>query len=185
MLIRASIAGSGTTAVALRAILYYLCRNPNVCEKLRAEISSAQAAGKISTPITYTESSKLPYLAAVINETLRIHSSTGFILERIVPKGGANISDMYIPEGTVVGINTWGMQLFLLHFDITASSPVKHAVLHQNKNIFGQDASAYRPERWIDSSPDQLKEMKRCMIVVCNLHAPHGPIPFAYYTILS
>lgn len=52
----------------------------------------------------------MEYLSAVINETLRIHPSTGFILERIVPSGGATISDVYLPEGTVVGLNTWGKQ---------------------------------------------------------------------------
>ncbi|MCJ1466156.1 hypothetical protein MMC07_004775 [Pseudocyphellaria aurata] len=138
------IAGSGTTSVALRAVLYYLCRNPMAYKKLKDEILDSEAASEISKPITYAEASKLEYLSAVINETLRVHASTGFILERMVPKGGATISDVYLPEGTVVGLNTW--------------------VLHHDKTIFGEDADVYRPERWIESSPDQLKEMKRCMI---------------------
>ena len=79
--------------------------------KLRDEVLKAEAASEISKPITYAEASQLEYLSAVINETLRIHASTGFILERVVPKGGATISDVYLPEDTVVGINTWGKHL--------------------------------------------------------------------------
>lgn len=105
-----SIAGSGTTSVALRAVLYYLCRNPSAYTKLRNEILKAEEGSEISKPITYAEASKLEYLSAVINETLRIHPSTGFILERIVPDGGATISGTYLPQGTVVGLNTWGKQ---------------------------------------------------------------------------
>lgn len=110
-----SIAGSGTTSVALRAILYYLCRNPVAYRKLRREVLDAEAGRKISKPITYAESLQLEYLSAVINETLRVHPSTGFILERIVPRGGATISDVYLPEGTIVGVNTWGKHFLSVH----------------------------------------------------------------------
>jgi cytochrome P450 len=41
--------------------------------------------------------------------------------------------------GTVVGINTW--------------------TAHYNTAVFCADASTFRPERWLDSSPDQLKQM--------------------------
>ena len=70
----------------------------------------------------------------------------GLILERHVPTGGDHISGIHLPEGTVVGINAW--------------------VLHQNKAIFGEDADRFRPERWIDSDPEQLKEMRRNLVTV-------------------
>lgn len=70
----------------------------------------------------------------------------GLILERHVPTGGDHISGIHLPEGTVVGINAW--------------------VLHQNKVVFGKDASCFRPERWLDSRPEQLKEMRRSLFTV-------------------
>ncbi|KAB2575281.1 Pisatin demethylase [Lasiodiplodia theobromae] len=72
---------------------------------------------------------------AVIKEALRIHPATGLPLSRVVPKGGATISGHFFPEGTVVGVNTW--------------------VAHYNKQVFGQDAHEFRPERWLVSKEAQ------------------------------
>jgi Cytochrome P450 len=57
-----SITGSDTTATTLCAILYYLCKNPSAYRKLQAEVLDAEAGGRISNPITYTEAVKLVYL---------------------------------------------------------------------------------------------------------------------------
>ena len=84
--------------------------------------------------------------SAVIDEAFRIHPPVGLILERYVPAGGETISGIHLPEGTVVGINAW--------------------VLHQNKDIFGKDAHQFRPERWIESDPEQLKRMRRNLFTV-------------------
>lgn len=57
-----SLAGSDTTAVALRAIFYHLIKNPDKYLKLQQEIDDAQVNGKLSEYITFEESQKLPYL---------------------------------------------------------------------------------------------------------------------------
>jgi len=44
-------------------------------------------------------------------------------------------------------------------------------MLHHSKDIFGDDADVYRPERWIDSLPEQLREMKRYMVAVHAFHS--------------
>lgn len=134
-------AGHDALAISMRTILYYLCRYPEPCSTLSHEIRTADASGLLSPIATYAEAISLPYLVAVINEAFRIHPAVGLILERYVPSGGETISGVHIPEGTIVGINAW--------------------VLHQNKEIFGEDAQCFRPERWIESSPGQLKEMRR------------------------
>ncbi|KFX94972.1 hypothetical protein V490_04061 [Pseudogymnoascus sp. VKM F-3557] len=142
------IAGSDSTAIGLRAILYFLCRTPKSYKRLQAEVDGAFDTGALTTPVKYADGSKLPYLNAVVTEALRAHAATGFVLEREVPEGGVTIAGEYIPAGTIVGINSW--------------------VMHANKSVYGEDAESFRPERWLDEEnegeafEERLREMKRC-----------------------
>lgn len=92
-------AGSDTTAISLSAILYNLCRHPDILDELRTEIDISAQSGFISDPITFQEAQQLPYLQAVIKESLRIHPATGFTMPRLVPKGGCMIAGYHFPEG--------------------------------------------------------------------------------------
>ncbi|KAL2837836.1 cytochrome P450 [Aspergillus pseudoustus] len=81
-------AGSDTTAIALRAILYFLLRHPRIMDKVVGEIDEADRQGYLTSPISYRElTTYLPYLCAFIKEAMRLHPSVGLILERHVPKG--------------------------------------------------------------------------------------------------
>lgn len=92
-------AGSDTTALSLSTVVYHLARNPEKLKKMRQELHQFVNGGLVSTPITYQESQKLPYLQAVIKEALRIHPATGQILARMVPEGGATFCGVYFPAG--------------------------------------------------------------------------------------
>lgn len=100
-------AGSDTTAIALRAMVYFLCKHPRCMQNLVAEIDSADAAGNLSTPIQYKEAEKLAYLHGVMKEAMRLHPSVGLLLERHVPPQGVEIDGHFLRGGTVVGINPW------------------------------------------------------------------------------
>ncbi|KAF7128513.1 hypothetical protein CNMCM5793_003301 [Aspergillus hiratsukae] len=136
-------AGSDTTSITLNAIFYYLLRNEQVLRRLQAEIDEAIQSGQASDPITFTQAQRLPYLQAVIKEAMRMHPATGLPMWRVVPEGGAVLSGMAFPAGTVVGINSW--------------------VAHYNTTVFGEDAALFRPERWLKphSSPEQLSSMEK------------------------
>jgi cytochrome P450 len=136
-------AGSDTTAIALRAIIYFLCRHPSAMAKTVEEIDNADKQGVLSQPISYKETtSSLPYLAAVVKEAMRLHPSVGFLMERHTPPQGATICGQHIPGGTIVGINPW--------------------VTGRNEDIF-PDPEAFRPERWLESSEGQLREMENLL----------------------
>ena len=134
-------AGSDTTAASLRAIFYYLCRNEDAHRKLLNEIDEADRNGELSDPVTFAEAQNLKYFQAVIKEALRMHPAVGLLLERIVPQGGADFGGVWLPEGTVVGMNPW-----------TAS---------RDKSTYGADANEFKPERWLEADETQLKIMDR------------------------
>lgn len=134
-------AGSDTTAIALRAVFYNLLKSPAKMQKLVKEIDDAAAAGLLSSPISFKDSTKnLPYMQAVLKEGLRIHPSVGLLLERHVPAGGAVICGKPIPEGTIVGINAW--------------------VTQHDPEVF-PNPDQFEPERWLDASEEQLKMMEQ------------------------
>ena len=86
------------------------------------------------------------YRSAVILEALRIHPSTGLILERLVPKEGVVLHGKHIVEGTIIGVNCW--------------------VMNRDQGIFGDDAESFRPERWIDNEPQVISRMRRNLFTV-------------------
>lgn len=138
-------AGSDTTAIALRAVLYYLIRNPDKMAKVVSEIDTADKEGKLGEIISYRESqTHLPYFGAALKEAMRLHPSVGLILERCVPKGGTIICGQHIPGGTIVGINAW--------------------VLHRDPGVF-ENPNAFIPERWLDSPPEKLSQMEKSFFV--------------------
>ena len=139
-------AGSDTTAISLRAIFYYICRTPSAHRKLLAEIDQADRDGRLSDPVTFAEAQELKYFQAVVKEALRMHPAVGFLLERVVPRGGAEVGGTWLAGGTVVGINPW--------------------VVARDKEVYGEDSEEFRPERWLTASEQQLKAMERNNLAV-------------------
>lgn len=122
-------AGSDTTAISTRAIIYFLLKNAEAKQKLIDEIDGLRKQGKLSNPVRLDEADNMPYLQAVMYEAMRLHPVVGMSLPRVVPEGGAQIAGKYLPAGTVVGANPW--------------------VMHRNKEVYGDDVEAFRPERWM------------------------------------
>ncbi|KAF5015492.1 hypothetical protein F66182_13162, partial [Fusarium sp. NRRL 66182] len=103
-------AGSDTTAISLRAILYYTLKNRKCMTKLNEELTTVLREHRISLPVTWKQSQEeLPYLDAVIKEALRLHPAVGLLLERVVPTGGLQLPNggPFLPAGTIVGTNPW------------------------------------------------------------------------------
>lgn len=95
--------------------------------------------GHDDDPVADSEQVKhLPYLEAVINEALRIHSTSAIGLPRLVPEGGLNVLGKYFPEGTVLSVPSY--------------------TIHRNKEVWGEDADAFRPERWFERDPAALQK---------------------------
>jgi cytochrome P450 len=90
------IAGSETTATLLSGCIYLLLRNPDKLKKLREELL---AEFKSVNDITILRVNRLPYLFAVIEESLRVYPPVPVSLPRVVPPEGASISGYWVPGG--------------------------------------------------------------------------------------
>ncbi|KAK4980787.1 hypothetical protein LTR66_010359 [Elasticomyces elasticus] len=99
-------AGSDTTAISIRAIIYYLLKNPECKMKLFEEIDAWRKAGKLSDPVKLQEADSMPYLQAVMYEALRLHPAVGMSLPRVVPEGGTRIAGSFLPTGIVCKLTT-------------------------------------------------------------------------------
>jgi cytochrome P450 len=120
-------------------------KNPESLAKAHAEIDAAFAEGSLSSPIRYSETTtKLPYICACIKEAMRMHPSVALSMQRHSPKGGIELAGKFIPAGYRIGMNP--------------------AVVHFEKNAFGQDADQFKPERWL-VSPEHWKAMDKCLLV--------------------
>lgn len=140
------IAGSDTTATALRAIMLYLLSHPRVYTKLQAEIDGKVREGGFEGIIPDREVRRLPYLQAVIKEGMRMHPPITDSVPKRVPDRGdevvINDKPVFLPGGTHISYAAWP--------------------LHHSEAIFGNDAGVFRPERWILEQDDKKKfEMNR------------------------
>lgn len=128
------IAGSDTTSNTSCALLYWLLRTPHVLPKLRAELDAAIPAG--TRVPAHDDVQACVYLGHVINETLRIHSTSSMGLPREVPPGpGVVLHGHHFPPGTVLSVPAY--------------------TIHHSRAIWGDDAAAFRPERWEALTPRQ------------------------------
>lgn len=129
------IAGRDTTASTMSFMIYYLASNPEVLKKLRTAILEDFGTLDEGRLITYEMLRRSHYLNHVINEVLRLAPIVPFNLRTAVrdttlPRGGGPNGDqsVFVPKGMVVAYSVYVMQ--------------------RDKNIWGEDAGKFDPERW-------------------------------------
>jgi len=133
---KSRLAGSDTTAGALRITLPYVITSPRVYNTLLAELSTSP----LSNPVKDSEARKLPYLQAVIREGLRMCPPAAGHAYRLVPDDGDTLCGYHVPAGTKVGYNLQGMM--------------------EDPKIWGEDAKLFRPERWLKGTPEDIRKME-------------------------
>ncbi|KAH9931654.1 cytochrome P450 [Epithele typhae] len=141
------LAGMDTTSNALSRILLLLAGHPDVQDKLRKELVEAQGADR--SDLSYEDLVKLPYLDAVCRETLRLHApvpitgrmaSTDTAIPLAQPlraRDGRPVHELAVSRGTLVLLN------------LQASNV--------DRALWGDDAAAWRPERWLAALPAALE----------------------------
>ncbi|QDS73397.1 hypothetical protein FKW77_007765 [Venturia effusa] len=118
-------AGNDTASTCIAAVFFYILHDSRVLAKLVFEISSTFTDVE---DICSNRLKELPYLRAVIDESLRLSPPIpGQLTRRILP-GGARIEGVQYPAGIVVGVSAY--------------------VLHHDEKYFS-DVTSFIPERWI------------------------------------
>ncbi|GJE85445.1 cytochrome P450 [Phanerochaete sordida] len=147
-------AGFETTTYAVSRILCVLASHPEAQARIRTEVKAAKekylAEGRSSAAtwqdvsLSYDDLMALPYLDAVIRETLRVYppSSVHFrvaLQDTTLPLqypvksiDGKPITSIPVEKGTQILVS------------IIASN--------HNKDIWGADASEWKPERWLKTA---------------------------------
>jgi cytochrome P450 len=95
------VAGHETTATTLAWALYHLAANPAVQQRLFEELSGSFPEGVMDPD----RGGKLPYLTAVVNETLRLTPIAVSIVRRL--REAVTIAGHDLPAGTNVGASIY------------------------------------------------------------------------------
>ncbi|KAJ7499889.1 cytochrome P450 [Mycena latifolia] len=127
------------TAVALSWLLVELAKNPMIQDKLRNELLHVNAE------LTHNEIVNLPYLHAVVYETLRLHPPMGDATrvaakDDVIPlsspvtaRAGGTVTNIHVAKGTVISV------------------PIRHVNI--SEAFWGPGSSTFNPERyWQDES---------------------------------
>ncbi|KAJ7800982.1 cytochrome P450, partial [Mycena olivaceomarginata] len=90
------------------------------------------------------------YLDACINEGLRILSTSGLGLPRVVPQGMNVHYSQNLPFLKLISDDPGGLAVCGRFFPAGSVVGVPSYTIHRDPEIWGIDPDVYRPERWFD-----------------------------------
>ncbi|KAJ7187242.1 fatty acid hydroxylase [Mycena filopes] len=125
------IAGHETSSGMLSFMVYFLLKNPEKMRKLRAQVDEVLG----DRPAQYEDFAKLPYLIAVMRETLRLTPTAP--IRATTPIEDTTVGGKYHVKK--------GAPLVLLLFQI-----------HRDPAVWGDDAEEFKPERMLDGKFEAL-----------------------------
>ncbi|KAJ3479121.1 hypothetical protein NLI96_g9286 [Meripilus lineatus] len=133
------IAGHETSASAVTWCLFALSINVNIQDKLRKELRAVST----ETP-TMDELMALPYLDCVLRETLRLYPPVATSARQAMKDDVIPLNKPYV--------DTQGNISDSIQIRAGDHIIIPIAAINQMKEIWGDDAEEFRPERW-DSPP--------------------------------
>jgi len=134
------VAGHETTSNGTTWALYALSLRPDIQSKLREELYTVSTDNP-----SMDELNALPYLDAVVRETLRIHSPVPGTIR-------AAVKDDVIPVGTPF-VDETGRVRDSIPVQKGQSLLIPILAINRSTEIWGPDAREFKPERW-ESVPE-------------------------------
>ncbi|KAF9258808.1 cytochrome P450 [Marasmius fiardii PR-910] len=129
------IAATDTTANACMNGTFHLLTNPEILIKLRKELDEAWKDAE--EDMKYEQMEQLPYLGAVIKESLRLSCGVSAPAPRRVGDQEVTIGGCVVPPGTIVGCASY--------------------IVHSNPTLF-PEPDKFIPERWLGKNGRQLEK---------------------------
>ncbi|KAI1108679.1 cytochrome P450 [Nemania sp. NC0429] len=125
------IAGHETTSGTLSFTFYRLLKNPECYRKVQKEVDEVVGKG----PITVEHLSKMPYITAVLRETLRLDSPIGIFVV-------TSLEDQLLAET----------------YPVSKGEPCAVYLVrsHLDPAVWGEDALEFKPERMLDEPFNKL-----------------------------
>ncbi|KAF5642512.1 pisatin demethylase cytochrome P450 [Fusarium tjaetaba] len=127
------IAGSDTTSSSTTCLLHNLVLHPDVLAKLQAEIDEYK---NTHDEYDLVSLSKLQYLQACIDESLRLYPVVPSGVPRMTPPEGMQLDDVYIPGDTIIHSPSYTM--------------------YRDERCF-EKPNEFIPERWT-TKPELIKD---------------------------
>ncbi|EJD02378.1 high nitrogen upregulated cytochrome P450 monooxygenase 2 [Fomitiporia mediterranea MF3/22] len=154
----AMVAGADTTSTVLDGLFFRILSNTAIFTKLRQEVDSEFPLGE-GEPFDAVKLAAMPFLNAVINETLRLQAPLSTSLQRspIENSGGKLVAGRFIPESTAIYIPSYA--------------------LHRDPRYFSPFPYDFIPERWLDNTQINNTNKKTNVKFTTNTSAF---IPFSY-----
>ncbi|THU84114.1 cytochrome P450 [Dendrothele bispora CBS 962.96] len=154
------LAGYETTSISLTWALVELCLQPHIQAKLREELS------RVSGDPTWdqlTSATDIPYLDAVVQETLRMHPPLGETVrvaatDDVVPLS----SPLSLSSSSSSSTTTSSSQTSGVAIPKGTSITIPIRGINRSEAFWGEDAKSFRPERWLENGagiPDAAKEV--------------------------
>ncbi|KAM3748270.1 hypothetical protein ACB098_05G095200 [Castanea mollissima] len=122
------IGGTDTTSATIEWAMTELLRNPDIMAKAKQELAETIGIGE---SIQEKDIPRLPYLQAVLKETMRLHPIAPFLLPRSLID--VEVCGYTIPKHTQVIVNAWAIARDPMYWD---------------------KPTQFKPERFIDSKVD-------------------------------
>jgi len=141
-LLNVLVAGRDTTASLLTTVWFMLSKRPDLWDRLQSEVEELK-----NGPPTFEQLGEMKFLQALLKESLRLHP--------VVPQNYREaLQDTTLPVGA--GLNG-GAPLKIVKGQVVAWSLY---AMHRRKDLYGDDAEDFKPERWLDEPATGRKGLR-------------------------
>ena len=134
-------AGQENLPSVMEYIVRQLCQHPHMQLRLREELASLPITD--ADEVSYKALDSLPYLNAIIYESMRLIDVIESYQPRVVPEGGCILHGHRLPAGTVVSAQPY--------------------LIHRQRDVFPQPET-FLPERWMLEG-EALRALKKNLFV--------------------